>query len=92
MSARGWILAIAGAAVVGTAGALTVRAAGTRELPGSRLPARLERPDLRLRWGRLADQVADLASQAGEFVRIVSTESAAKEAELRARLGLDDPR
>ncbi|WP_027586902.1 hypothetical protein [Acidipropionibacterium thoenii] len=107
MSARGWLLAAAGAAVAGTVAAAVVRAARsgelgagrTGELAGSRLPVlrgNAARPTngagsaVSAGLARLGEQVADLASQARDFVRIVSDESAAKQSELRARLGMDE--
>ncbi|AZZ39473.1 hypothetical protein C0Z10_06605 [Acidipropionibacterium jensenii] len=90
MSARAWILAAAGAALAVSAGTVAVRASRLKELPPSRLPAVRESPDIRLRYLRLTEQIGDLASQAADFVRVVRTESAAKESELRTRLGLDE--
>lgn len=96
MSGRGWLigaLAVTGAA---TATVLVVRSAGRTALTGPRLPVRrdagldLHRADLRGAAGRTAERIADLLDQAGAFVSVVSRESSAKEAELRARLGLDD--
>ncbi|MCI1749420.1 MAG: hypothetical protein LKI24_15990 [Acidipropionibacterium sp.] len=104
MRARNWLLLAAGAAVATAAGRAVLRAGragelttgtdgqagpaiGSGELAGSRLPAISHpgdgRPGLRSGLRRFTDQARD-------FVRIVSVESAAKESELRTRLGLDD--
>ncbi|AXE38793.1 hypothetical protein [Acidipropionibacterium virtanenii] len=91
MSGRGWVIGALAAAGAATATVLVVRSARRGELTGPRLPAvRNSGLDVRAAAGRAAERVADLVGQAGAFISVASQESAAKEAELRARLGLDD--
>lgn len=90
MSARGWVLAALITAGAATATTVAVRSS-RREISGPGLPVRRDGgPGIRARAFRAAGRVSDLAGQAGEFMRIVSTESAARQSELRRRLGLDE--
>lgn len=91
MSGRGWLIGALAAAGATTVAVLVVRSARRGELAGPRLPVRRDAgAGIRGAAGRTADRIADMVGQAGEFMRIVSTESAVRQSELRRRLGMEE--
>lgn len=91
MSGRSWLIGALATAGVGTAAVLVMRTARRREITGPRLPVRRGGgAGIRAAASRAAERAGDLAGQAGEFMRIVSTESAARQSELRRRLGMEE--